>query len=112
FKQALGSVPLAQVTSGAGSLAECVEYADGTSDWGPVQTASVILVNEPAVQVPIQVIDYTSFGSAPSTCGTPDQNPSSSGFNGILGVGPFAQDCGASCANSIVGQYYTCSGSK
>jgi len=42
FKQAL-SVPLTQVASGPGLLAECVQYADGTSTWGPVQTAGVIL---------------------------------------------------------------------
>jgi len=109
FKQAL-SVSLTQVTVGSGSLAECVQYADGSSDWGPVKTASVILGNEPAVQVPIQVIDYT-FGHVPSTCGTPDQSPSQAGYNGILGVGPFVQDCGETCVSEAVGQYYTCSSS-
>ena len=73
FKQAL-NVPLAQVSSGSGSLAECIQFADGSSDWGPVQTASVILGNEPAVQVPIQVIDST-FGTVPSQCGIPHQSP-------------------------------------
>jgi len=113
FKQAL-SVSLTQVTSGSGSLAECVQYADGSSDWGSVQMASVILGNEPAVQVPIQVIDSTFFGSfARSACGTPVQSPSAAGFNGILGVGLFAQDCGQTCANSPNnGIYYSCSGSN
>ena len=60
FKQAL-NVSLVQVSSGSGLLAECIQFADGSSDWGPVQTASIILGNEPAVQVPIQVIDST-FG--------------------------------------------------
>ena len=117
FKQALGSVSLAQVASGSGSLAECVQYADNTSDWGPVQTASVILGNEPAVQVPIQVIDST-FGAIPTSCGpsggfTPDTQPSVNGINGILGVGPFIYDCGATCVTSITNPalYYTCSGS-
>ncbi len=67
FKQALGSVSLMQVTSGSsgsGSLAECIQFADNTSDWGPVQMASVTLGNEPAVQIPIQVIDST-FGTVP-----------------------------------------------
>ena len=117
FKQALGNVSLSQVTSGSGSLAECVQYADGTSDWGPVQTASVILGSEPAVQVPIQVIDST-FSAIPSLCGpangyTPDQSPSIDGFNGILGVGPFIYDCGNACVtSSAIGQYYSCSGSN
>ncbi|HXW68427.1 MAG TPA: DUF3443 family protein, partial [Dissulfurispiraceae bacterium] len=116
FKQALGSVSLTQVMSGSGSLAECVQYADNTSDWGPVQIASVSLGNEPAVQVPIQVIDST-FGTMPGSCGpsagyTPDTQPSDEGFNGILGVGPFVQDCGTECATEADNeQYYSCTGS-
>jgi hypothetical protein len=114
FKQAL-NVSLLQVTSGSGSLAECVPYADGSSDWGPVQMASVTLGNEPAVRVPIQVIDST-FGTFPSLCGTPDLtdlSPSAAGYNGILGLGLFVQDCGPECANSASnGRYYTCSGSN
>jgi len=114
FKQALTNVSLTQVTSGSGSLAECIQYADGSSDWGPVQTASVILGNEPAVQVSIQVIDSTFFGAfALGVCGTPDQNPSAAGFNGTLGVGLLAQDCGLGCVNSANnGIYYSCSGSN
>ncbi|MGO9611963.1 MAG: DUF3443 domain-containing protein [Dissulfurispiraceae bacterium] len=117
FKQALGSVSLTQVMSGSGSLAECVQYADNTSDWGPVQIASVSFGNEPAVQVPIQVIDST-FSTIPSSCGpptyTPDTQPSVTGFNGILGVGPFIYDCGTTCENVPTGPswpYYSCSGS-
>jgi hypothetical protein len=113
FKQAL-NVSLVQVTSGSGSLAECVQYADGSSDWGPVQMASVILGNEPAVQVPIQVIDSTFFGTAAlSVCGNPEQSPSAAGYNGILGVGLFVQDCGPGCTSSTNnGVYYSCSGSN
>jgi Protein of unknown function (DUF3443) len=109
FKQVL-TVSLPQVTAGSGSLAECIQYADGSSDWGPVQMASVILGNEPAVQVPIQVIDST-FGKAPPGCQNADKSPVDAGFNGILGVGFFAQDCGSVCATSADnGIYYVCSG--
>ncbi len=112
FQQVLTNVSLTQVPSGSGSLTECVQFADGSADWGPVQTASVILGNEPAVQVPIQVIDST-FGKVPTACGIPDTSPSAAGFNGILGVGLFAQDCGSGCANSANnGRYYTCSGTS
>lgn len=112
FKQALGSLSLTQVASGPGSLAECVEYADGSSDWGPVMTASVALAGEAAVKMPIQVIEST-FGSVPKSCGTPDIKPSDTGFNGILGVGPFVQDCGTTCAiYTSNGMYYSCSGTK
>jgi hypothetical protein len=111
FKQAL-NVPLTQESVSDGALAECIQYGDGSSDWGPVQTASVILGNEPAVLVPIQVIDST-FGVAPRGCSNADISPSDTGFNGILGVGFFAQDCGQACA-SIAGNevYYVCSGTS
>ncbi len=108
FKQVL-NVSLSQVTGGSGSIAECVQFGDGSSDWGPVQTASVILGNEPAVQVPIQVIDST-FGTLPALCRNADRTPAAAGFNGILGVGLFIQDCGSACANSARnGMYYSCS---
>lgn len=66
FKQVLG-VSLTQVMSGGNPVAECIQYADGSSVWGPVKTAGVVLGNEPAVQVPIQVID-SAFGTAPAAC--------------------------------------------
>ena len=108
FKQAL-NVTLTQENSGSdGSFAECIQYADGSSDWGPVQIASVILGNEAAVQVPIQVIDST-FGTLPAACLNADESPTDAGFNGILGVGLFAQDCGQVCSdNSDNGMYYVC----
>ena len=97
-------------------IAECAQFGTG-SDWGPVEMASVILGQEPAVQVPVQVIN-ANYASVPSVCGTPgtatgpDTNPSSAGFNGILGVGLFAQDCGSDCTTDTNNQtYYTCSGS-
>lgn len=111
FKQAL-NVSLAQEVTAAGSLAECVQFGDGSSDWGPVQTASIILGNEPAVEVPIQVIDST-FGIAPRTCQNAEQGPAEAGFNGILGVGFFAEDCGSWCASHAGnGMYYSCSGTN
>jgi hypothetical protein len=111
FKQAL-KVPLVQSTVAAGQLAECIHFGDGSAMWGSVQTASVVLGNEPAVQVPIQVID-ASFGVAPSACQEADESPSEAGFNGILGIGLFAQDCGAKCtASAYNGMYYACSDTK
>ena len=111
FKQAL-NVSLTQVPAGSGSLAECVQFADDSSEWGPVQTASVIMGKEPAVLVPIQVIDST-FASAPHACKNPDKSPADAGVNGLLGVGLFAQDCGQDCSGSPDnGQYYACNGSS
>lgn len=109
FKQAL-SVSLPQVTVASGSLAECVQFGDGSSDWGPVQMASIILGNEPAVQVPIQVIDAT-FGALSSACRNADASPATAGFNGILGVGLFKQDCGGLCTSSANNRMYSaCNG--
>ena len=92
FKQVL-SVPLTQVTTGGNAVAECIQYADGSSVWGPVKTAGVVLGNEPAVQVPIQVIDST-FGNSAAGCSGALQTPAEAGYNGSLGVSFFAQDCG------------------
>lgn len=64
------------------------------------------------MQVPIQVID-ASFGTLPAGCTNPDQSPSLAGFNGLLGLSIFAQDCGSQCATSPDnGLYYSCSGSS
>ena len=109
FKQAL-RVSLTQVTSGGNPVAECIHYADGSSVWGPVKVADVILGNEPVVQVPIQVIDST-FGTAPASCANAYQTPSEAGYNGSLGVSFFEQDCGTTCSTyADNGIYYTCSG--
>jgi hypothetical protein len=42
----------------------------------------------------------------------PETNPGQAGINGILGVGLFAQDCGAECAaiNGFGSMYFSCSG--
>ena len=111
FKQAL-TVPLTQVASNSGSLAECVQFGDGSSLWGPVQTADVILGGEPSVQTSIQVIN-AGFGSPPTACRNADTSPSVAGYNGILGVGLFTHDCGSACGNrSNNGMYYSCSGTS
>ena len=111
FNSAIPGLTLPQVASGSGSLAECINFGDGSSIWGPIQLASVQLGSEAPVQVPIQVID-NSFGT-PASCGTPDPDPVTAGYTGILGIGPFAQDCGASCVNlRRNGMYFSCTGSS
>jgi hypothetical protein len=111
FKSAISTLSLTQVTAGSGSLAECVQYADDSSNWGPVQIATVILGGEPAIQVPIQVIDST-FGDPGANCPGAAITPADAGFTGILGVGLLTQDCGEDCVSSArVGDYFTCSGS-
>lgn len=83
-------------------IGECM-YFGGSTDWGAVQTVDVILAKEPAVSVPIQVVDptfvgqYTSAGQpASNICGVAAvvSDPSQVGHNGILGVGVFQFDGG------------------
>lgn len=114
FKQAISGLTLPQVPSGSGSLAECIQFADLSSTWGPVKLADVQLGNEPPVQVPIQIIDATfASGGIPSSCAGAAPDQATAGYTGILGVGPFAEDCGSLCANSPGnGRYYRCIGSS
>jgi len=118
FKQIPLNISLPQAAVASGTIAECITYIDGSGEWGPVQTADVVLGGETASNVPIQVIDATFFaGAIPAACKSPnvtglDQNPNAAGFNGILGVGLFASDCGQGCTSSANnGMYYSCSGS-
>ncbi len=111
FHDALNGLDLPQVRAGSADLFGCAQFGDGTSDWGPVQVADVVLASEPAVTVPIQVIDWTlGTSSLPSGCRNADKSPADAGFNGILGVGVLAQDCGDLCAASAIGIYYACTG--
>ncbi|MBC7372112.1 MAG: DUF3443 family protein, partial [Bdellovibrionaceae bacterium] len=101
---------LVSKTAGAGTLTECVGYADGSSQWGPVKSADVVLGQRKAASVPIQIIDSTAAG-LPTTCTNPDVSPQSVGFNGILGIGVFGEDCGAGCATIAANKlYYSCAG--
>jgi hypothetical protein len=111
FRQALGPLLLQPVPAGSGRLATCVQFADLSSDWGPVQMADVVLGGEPAVRVPIHVLDAT-FSTPPASCPSPQTGPSAAGFNGILGVGVFAQDCGPGCTTTASnGVYFACGAS-
>lgn len=111
FKQALG-LSLPQVASGAGVLAECVQFADGSSEWGPVERATVVLADLSAQDVPIHVVDST-FGTAPPACAGAEVDPIQAGLTGILGVGVFVHDCGPACARfPNNGVYYSCQGAS
>lgn len=104
------SLNLSPRTIGGNSLAECVSYADGSSNWGPIVSADVVLGGLKAPNIAIQAID-ANFATVPSDCTKPDASPTAAGYNGILGVGIFTEDCGAGCAtiqdNRI---YFSCVG--
>ncbi len=95
--------------SGGKTIAECAQFGTG-NDWGSLASADVVLGGEPAVKVPIQLIDST-YATVPSECSTPDTDPRQAGFNGILGVGLFVEDCGQHCASdSRLHVFYSCDG--
>ncbi len=105
------ALPLEPVKAANGqTITECMPYAGGDTQWGPLKYADVKLGEQVAANIPIQIIDV-GFGTIPSTCTNNDQDPSV-GFNGILGVGHFVSDCGDRCATTVSnGVYFTCSGS-
>lgn len=108
------SLPVQTMTN-ADSLVECTQFVDGYS-WGPVALADVQISGETAHSVPVQVIGDPSFTNVPAACsgtGTEEDTVAAFGANGILGVGAFAQDCGAGCVNTVDnGDYYACSSTQ
>jgi hypothetical protein len=92
-----------ETASNSQPLVECTQFADGIS-WGPVMVANVQIGGESASNVPIQVMGDSSFeNEIPADCsshGTEEDTVSSFGANGIIGIGPFAQDCGTGCVLS------------
>jgi hypothetical protein len=111
----LGSVlqfGLPVVTVNNNAIAECTQFADGSS-FGPLAVVDMTL---PTAQVTvknlnIQVIGATNYTTVPASCpGSPENTVDVFGANGILGVGPFIQDCGNACAGAgfPIGYYYSC----
>ena len=108
------TISLPQQTGANGSpIVECLPFVDGIT-WGPVQTADMTIAGEQAKSLPIQVIGSSTFSTIPAGCtsfGAPEDDLSTLGANGVLGVGPFAQDCGTVCTASGAsnpGLYYAC----
>lgn len=115
----VASLSLNQVTVGSAPIAECVPYLDENGTWGPVKWADVKLGGETASNIPIQIIDATYFSTViPPECKPPNvkslaQTPEDSRYNGILGVGLFAEDCGPDCeTNNVDVPYFTCNDSN
>ncbi|HVW67451.1 MAG TPA: DUF3443 domain-containing protein [Steroidobacteraceae bacterium] len=100
---------LTQVNASTGSpLVECTQFADGYS-WGSVRTADVQISGETAANVPIQLIGDSGFTNIPGACSsglTQEDTVETFGANGILGVGPFVQDCSTACVDSTTYPYY------
>jgi len=108
-------VTLAGATDAQGQgIEECVSFGSGQV-WGPVAAADLTMAGEAAQKVPVQVLDDAGAGAPPpATCGaggTLINSVSALGANGMLGVGVFAQDCGAACVGAAtpLPVYYGCS---
>jgi hypothetical protein len=103
---------LPQQMAGTLPVAECASFVIGYS-WGSVRTADITISGEVASSIPIQMIGDPAFPNVPTTCSsnvpTEQDTVATFGANGILGVGPFVQDCGDACASGAEpGAYYTC----
>jgi hypothetical protein len=107
-----GALTLALPTQ-SGPIGECAPFVEGFT-WGPVASADIQISGEKASGVPVQIIDST-FATVPSGCqsfGVSEIDTISLlGANGLLGVGPFLQDCGTACTQTGSGNpglYWNC----
>jgi len=115
FKSLLTINPPALKDASNNTYAECATFGIG-ADWGSLATLDIQLGSSTQIasNVPVQIIDST-FASSSSLCalGAVDVDPVTAGFNGILGVGGYEQDCGTSCSSSASqSNYYSCSGTS
>jgi hypothetical protein len=102
-----------QNDAGGAPILECHQFQD-SYQWGPVGVADVKIAGEQASSAPIQAIGTSAFG-VPLSCtqsGLPAlETVDALGANGVLGIGPFRQDCGIACTLSGAanpGLYYSC----
>jgi len=107
------TVPLPRVRAPGVTLGECAQFADGFI-WGPLATADLMIAGEKANALPVQIGGDATFAAVPGGCanaGLVSENTVAEfGANGVLGVGPFREDCGPACAFEAVTPpvYYTC----
>lgn len=105
------SLPLKTDSNGS-AIAECVHFVDGSS-WGSVRLADIKIAGESADNQEVQVIGDGAYSTVPSSClgtGTAENSVSAFGANGVLGVGPFVQDCGPACEQAGGATYFICTG--
>jgi hypothetical protein len=115
------TLSLPTLSSGSGSLMNCVSFVDLSYLWGPVAVADVKLgTNEVASSTPLQLISTDT--NAPTSCSNgntagDEDTVATLGSNGILGVGPEPNDCGPACDPNFVNTppvgdpYYNCTSS-
>jgi hypothetical protein len=100
-----------EATSANVPIVECTQFGDGFS-WGSMRLADISISGEKAASVPMQVMGDPNYPTIPTACsstGAEEDTVANFGANGILGVGPFVQDCGTACTSSTqYGFYYAC----
>jgi hypothetical protein len=105
-------IALPQQHDSSGNLvAECNQFQDGFT-WGSIRNADIQLSGEKASNIPMQVIG-DSEPLLPTSCssvGPSEDTVDDLAANGVLGVGPFRQDCGSACTSAFSnpGIYYSC----
>ncbi len=110
---ALGGLALTpQNASDGNPMAECYIAPMGYA-WGSVALAQVQVTGEIASSIPIEVIEPSGFAAAPPSCtgqttGGALNSVSALKAKGILGIGVFLQDCGATCTNGPQSTYFSC----
>jgi hypothetical protein len=99
-----------QTDPNGNTVAECFPSTNG-SRWGPFRQADIKIGGETANKQAVQVIGESAF-AVPATCravnASGDAAITALGANGILGIGPYLQDCGAACLQQGLRIYYTC----
>ena len=106
------SLNLRNVAAASGlPLLACARFLDNTFAWGPVVAADVTLGGKTAAGISVQMVADPVFNGLARSCssGTAIDTAASLGAKGIIGLGLFKEDCGASCA-SVTGNgvYFTC----
>ena len=93
-----------ETDSSQAQVAECWRFGGGEVLWGPIVQADIILANEKAQSVPIQLVN-SAFASVPSNCSNLNV---ASDQNGVLGVGVGVSDIGNGLLTGDF--YYVCTG--
>jgi len=100
---------LPQQTANGEPVAECAQFGIGNA-WGGLRTADIHLAGEVAPGAPIQIVNDTAVGAAPSGC--PSTVSPYGKANGILGISVFQRDCGIYCAQTQSNStYFACANS-
>jgi len=93
------------------ALVECVVFADGYS-WGPVAAVDAHIAGETASSLPVQLIGDSRFPTVASDCSSTgpreEDTVAAFGANGVLGIGPFVQDCPECSVSALPAAYYSC----